>query len=254
MISRIALIAALAAGTAQAETILVATEASYPPFSQTEADGSFTGFEIDLGNEVCARAGLDCEWVRQDFDGAIAALMAEKFRMIFSAMSISPERQAVADFSLPYFEVGDAFAAPKGTVESFPEDLEGGTVGGYDASTGVQEFLAENYPEFGFRGYQRFDQIAADAVAGRIEAIFEQELPIRTFLETEEGQDFEIVHSGFCVTCEGAGAMFRQGDPLREQVNAALREIYADGTFAEIAARWFPKDMDLSADDLWPAE
>ncbi|MEM7567402.1 MAG: transporter substrate-binding domain-containing protein [Pseudomonadota bacterium] len=254
MIARITLALVLSAGAAHAESILVATEASYPPFSQTEADGSYSGFEIDLGNEVCARAGLDCEWVKQDFDGAIAALQADKFRMIFSAMSITPEREAVADFSLPYFEVGDAFAAPVGNVQTFPDDLNGGTVGGYDASANVREYLEENFPEFEFRGYQRFDQIAADLQSGRIDAIFESELPIRNFLETEEGQGFEIVHAGICVTCQGAGAMFRTDDPLRDQVNAALREIYADGTFQEIAARWFPADMDLAADDLWAAQ
>src|SRR4051812_32082862 len=96
--SLVLMMALLAAASLQAvaqEKIKVATEASFPPFSKTEADGSYAGFEIDLGNEVCKRAKLDCEWVKQDFDGMIAALIARKFNMIFSSMSIKPEREKV---------------------------------------------------------------------------------------------------------------------------------------------------------------
>ena len=75
----------LAATSLQAlaqEKITVATEASFPPFSKTEADGTYSGFEIDLGNEVCKRAGLDCEWVKQDFDGMFSPVL--RARPIFS--------------------------------------------------------------------------------------------------------------------------------------------------------------------------
>ena len=162
------------------------------------------------------------------------------------------ERKKVADFSLAYFNVKDAFVARKGEVTTFPDDLAGKTIGGYEASAGVRAFMADNYPDIEFRGYQRFDQIAADMQAGRIVGALEAETPIREFLGKPEGADFEIVHSGFCITCSGAGAMFRKGDDeLRERVNTALREIYADGTFDTIAARWFPEGMNLRADMLW---
>ena len=102
-LARVVVMMATAAvsATAFAEPVKVATEASFPPFSKTEADGSYTGFELDLGNEVCKRAGLECQWVKQDFDGMIAGLLAHKFDMIFSSMSIKPEREKVADFSIP---------------------------------------------------------------------------------------------------------------------------------------------------------
>src|SRR3954453_4709588 len=106
-LARVVVIMAMAmaavSATAFAEPVKVATEASFPPFSKTEADGSYTGFELDLGNAGCKRAGLECQWVKQDFDGMIAGLLAHKFDMIFSSMSIKPEREKVADFSIPYY-------------------------------------------------------------------------------------------------------------------------------------------------------
>jgi ABC-type amino acid transport substrate-binding protein len=51
---------------------------------------------------------------------------------------------------------------------------------------------------------------------------------------------------------KGAGAMFRKEQPeLRDAANAALREIYADGTFDEIVAKWFPPGTSIRADGLW---
>src|ERR1700676_2149413 len=120
--------------------IKVATEASFPPFSQTEANGTYTGFEIDLGNEVCKRAGLTCEWVKQDFDGMIAALLAGKYEMVFSSMSIKPERAKVAEFSLPYYSDKYRFYARKGSGIAIPDGLKGKTVGVYAGAT-QEQFL-----------------------------------------------------------------------------------------------------------------
>ena len=126
-LARLAVILATAAVTASAfaAPVKVATEASFPPFSKTEADGSYAGFEIDLGNEVCKRAGLECEWVKQDFDGMIAGLLARKFDMIFSSMSIKPEREKVADFSIPYYTDKYVFYGKKGSIKDFDNDVKG---------------------------------------------------------------------------------------------------------------------------------
>src|SRR5262245_36551061 len=91
-------LALLSGSFAERNKVTVATEASFPPFSKTEADGRYTGFEIDLGNAVCAKANLECTWVKQDFDGMIAALLAKKFDFVFSSMTITDERKKVADF------------------------------------------------------------------------------------------------------------------------------------------------------------
>src|SRR5207247_809491 len=111
------------------DTVRIATEASFPPFSQTEADGTYTGFEIDLGNAVCKQAGLKCQWIKQDFAGMIAALIAGKFEMVFSSMSIKPERAKVADFSIPYYSTKYRFYAKKGSGITVPDGLQGKSVG-----------------------------------------------------------------------------------------------------------------------------
>lgn len=236
------------------DTIRVATEASFPPFSQTEADGSYTGFEIDLGNEVCTRAGLKCEWVKQDFDGMIAALLAGKFEMVFSSMSIKPERAQVADFSLPYYSAKYRFYAKKGAGISIPDGLQGKSVGVYAGATQEQFLDAKFKGVVEPRGYKNIDEIHADLVNGRIDAAFNEDLPAAEFLKSDAGKDFEFIgpeYDDIEIFGPGAGAMFRKEDTgLRDKVNDALRAIYADGTFDKISEKWFP-GVNLRADKHW---
>lgn len=240
------------AGTAMAQPVTMATEASFPPFSKTEADGSYAGFEIDLGNEVCKRAGLECTWVKQDFDGAIAALQAKKFDIIFSSMSIKPERQKVVDFSLPYYNVATGVFARKGVLKAVPADLDGKKVGVYGGST--QDIYArQNFPGVEVRPYKSVDLMSADLVAGRIDAMFVEDLPGQEFLAKPEGKDFERVGDLFKDPSLGAGvgAVVRKGDPLKAKVDDALRAIYGDGTFEKIEAKWLPAGTNIRADNLW---
>jgi lysine-arginine-ornithine-binding protein len=248
-----ALLVALPLAAEAQEKVKVATEASFPPFSKTEADGSYSGFEIDLGNEVCKRAKLDCEWVKQDFDGMIAALIARKFNMVFSSMSIKPEREKVADFSIPYYAGKFVFYGKKGAFDNFAEDIKGKRVGVYAGAT--QDQYVRKYYEGVLEpvGYENADQIHADLVNGRIDLAFGEQQPAIEFMNSAQGKDFgqagPLVDDPD-VLGRGVGAMFVKGDPLKAQVDEAIRAIYADGTFDKLQAKWLG-GADIRADKLW---
>jgi lysine-arginine-ornithine-binding protein len=240
---------------ASAETIKVATEASFPPFSKTEADGSITGFEIDLGNAVCEKAGLQCEWVKQDFDGLIAGLLAGKYNMIFSSMSITEERKKAVDFSLPYYDTPYRFIARKDSgIEISNAGLQGKKVGVYAGATQEKYLKAKYDGVVQIRGYDKIDQINADLVTGRIDMAFNEQLAGAEFLKTADGQGFEFVGPEIrdkAIFGIGAGAVFRKSDTaLREKIDAAIRAVYQDGTFDKIAQKYFGA-MSVRADQNW---
>ena len=236
------------------EKLTVASEASYPPFSKTESDGRITGFEIDLGNAVCERAGLDCEWVKQDFDGMIAALLARKFNFVFSSMSIKPERRKVALFSTPYYNENYRFYGQKGSGVSIPDGLKGKRVGVYAGATEEQFIKAKFGDLVEIRGYKNIDQIHADMEIGRIDYAFNGVLPGNEFMTSEAGKGYEWFGPTYNdpILGEGVGAMFRQGDEaLRDKINAAIVAVYRDGTFDKISRKYFPEELSVRADGLW---
>lgn len=256
MFGRAVLLAAMVAlaplAGAKADKVLMASEASFPPFSKTEADGRITGFEIDLGNAVCAAAKLECEWVAQDFDGIIAALVAEKYDVIFSSMSITAERQASFDFTLPYYNSPTKFFGKKGmTVDVSDAGLKGKKVGVYGGAV-QDQYLRAHFPGAVAVPYEKMDQITADLIAGRLDLAFTEALVASEFLASAEGADYAFYGPDFFDPAlgEGAGAMLRKGnEALRDKLNEGIRQVYADGTFDKIAAQYF--DVNIRADSLW---
>ena len=69
------------------QQVRIAVDVPYPPFEYRNANGELAGFEIDLGNALCQRAKLDCEWVVQGWDGIIPGLLSRKYDAVLSSCS-----------------------------------------------------------------------------------------------------------------------------------------------------------------------
>jgi len=113
---------ALSAGMAMAQTIRMGTEGAYPPYNFINDAGEIDGFERDVGDELCKRAGLTCEWVKNDWDSIIPNLVSGNYDTIIAGMAITAERDEVIDFTQNYIlpEASAYVAASEGV------DLKGG--------------------------------------------------------------------------------------------------------------------------------
>jgi len=100
MIAASCALAMLASG-AQAEerALRIAFDVPYEPFEYKDENGELTGFEVDLATAMCEEMKADCEFVIQAWDGMIPGLLARKFDLIMSSMSITEERAKRVLFS-----------------------------------------------------------------------------------------------------------------------------------------------------------
>jgi octopine/nopaline transport system substrate-binding protein len=125
LLAAFALTLAFALPTAQAKDwkkVVIATEGAYMPFNGHSPDGKLIGFEIDLGNNLCERMKITCEFVAQDWDGIIPGLTAGKYDAIMDGMSITAKRQEVIDFSRNYSRTPTTFAVEKkGPLANLPD-------------------------------------------------------------------------------------------------------------------------------------
>ena len=80
----------------------VGTEGTFPPFTYHDTSGKLVGFDVDIAREIARRIGVKAEFVEGKWDGLVAGLDAHRYDAVINQVSITPERQAKYDFSVPY--------------------------------------------------------------------------------------------------------------------------------------------------------
>jgi ABC-type amino acid transport substrate-binding protein len=133
----IAILMILAA--AQAPTLRIATDATFPPFHFLDESGEPTGFEIALARLVAAREGFEAEVLVLPYDDLLPGLNSKSHHVVAATTGITPEREKLYLFSRPHFETCQAALVRKGDGE--PEtlkDLTGRKVGAAGAGTSAR--------------------------------------------------------------------------------------------------------------------
>jgi lysine/arginine/ornithine transport system substrate-binding protein len=235
------------------KVIRFGVDPSYPPFESKAPDGSLAGFDIDLGNAICAKLKAKCVWVELDFDGMIPALQTRKIDAILSDMSVTPKRLQQIDFTAKISDSPTRMVAKAGSnLLPTAESLKGKSIGVEQGT--IQETYAKTYFESnGVKvvSYQNQDQVYADLKSGRLDASLQDEIQAAVgFLKTAEGKGFEF--AGPEIKDEkilGAAAAIgiRKSDvDLKNLINQALADLLKDGGYEALAKKYF--DFNIHGD------
>ena len=223
---------ALMAGAATAQQVVrLATEGAYPPYNFINDSGKVDGYDIAVGNAVCERAGLTCEWVVNDWDSIIPNLVSGNYDAILAGMSITDERDQVIDFTQNYLmPEPSAYAALVDGLDlnKVPIAAQTGTI----QAAHVQETGA-TLVEFATP-----DETVAAVRNGEAEAV----LADKSFLEPVVSGDPDMKFVGEDVFLgKGLGIGVRESDgALKDKMNAALTEMKADGSLNKLIDQWMP--------------
>lgn len=228
--------------------IKIGTDATYPPFESLDSSGKFVGFDIDIMDAICAEVKLKCTYINQDFDGIIPALVAGKFDLIDSSISITEERKKTIDFTDKYYNTPPAIVARKdadikGTT---PDDLAGKAIG-VQSSTTHANYAQKIYNKSDVKLYPSADQFKLDLINGRIDAINDDVVVLEEFLKSKEGADCCKLVGVLKIVPEihgvGAGFGVRKGDTdLRDLINKGIAAIRANGKYKQINDKYFDFD------------
>lgn len=225
--------------------IRIGTEGAYPPFNSVDASGKVEGFEVDLSNLLCNRMKVRCEFVVQDWDGIIPALVVGKYDAIVAAMSITPERLKAIDFTDPYYRASSIFIAPKGSpVDGSSGALVGKRVGVQRASTDAN-YLAKSFGDgVDAAAYDTIENLYLDLKSGRVDAILIGRIAGQAWMAKPENVNYAQVGPAVYdreVYGPGVGVGLRRGEEsLREEFNRAIAEVLTDGSYDELNRKYFP--------------
>ncbi len=224
-----------------AEKLRIGTEGAYPPFNLIDASGKVVGFDLDIAHALCAKMQTECEVVTSDWDGIIPALNAKKFDFIIASMSITEERQQAVDFTEPYYTNKLQFVAPKSVDFKTDEaSLEGKSIGAQRATiagTWLEDNLGDTVD---IKLYDTQENAYLDLASGRVDAILADTFVQWEWLKSETGKDFEFKGDPVFDNDKIGIAVRKGDDELRNNLNKALEEIIADGTYKQINDKYFP--------------
>ncbi len=215
--------------------VRMGTEGAYPPYNFLNDDGEVDGFEREVGDEMCARAELTCEWVTNEWDSIIPNLVSGNYDTIIAGMSITDERDEVIDFTQDYYPpTASAYVA---TAEG--TDLTGGVIAaqtstiqaGHVVDTGAT-LLEFPTPE---------ETIAA-VRAGEADAVFADRDFLAPIVDASGG---ELMFVGDNVPLGGGiGMGIRESDAeLKEKMDAAITSMKEDGTLNAMLIKWFGDEI-----------
>ena len=227
---------ALLAGPALAQqTIRMGTEGAYPPYNFINDAGEVDGFERELGDEMCARAGLTCEWVTNDWDSIIPNLVSGNYDTIIAGMSITDERDEVIDFTQAYIPPDpSAYAGIAGTEVDPASAVIAAQTGTIQAAHIAQ--IGGTLMEF-----PTPDDTIAAVRNGEADAVLADKAFLEPIVDASGGElDWvapDVMLGG------GVGMGLRESDTeLRETFDAVITGMKEDGTLNPMIRKWFGED------------
>ncbi len=222
-------------------TLTVCSEVPYEPFEfeDEDAPSGYSGFDIDLMQEIADRNDLELTVINTGFEGLTsgAEMAAGTCDVAASAITITEERAANVDFTDTYYSAIQSLLVPEGSdIGSIDDLVEGATVGVQSGTTG-EAYAEENVPGATLRAYEGGGDLFTALEAGQIDAILQDE-PVNANRANED-DSIEVIETYDTGENYGFALEQERGDDLLELLNSTIQELRDDGTYDDLFDSYF---------------
>ena len=241
--------------------LLICSDLPYPPQEFFDEEGNPTGSDIEIGNEIAKRLGLEVQIVNSVFDTVIAAATSGKCDIIISAQNITADRQKQVSM-IPYFQAGQSFVVAKGNPNNIKSALdvcgqavaaESGTTevdhldgtGDYEESGGLAKQCKDAGKEAPKSVVTQKDSDALQQLQSNKVVAYFTDAPVAAYYTIQHPDQFELagepldpIAEGISVPCGAEDCTNAPLSPLGEAVKAALKSMMDDGTYGKILEKW----------------
>ncbi|WP_112286595.1 basic amino acid ABC transporter substrate-binding protein [Rahnella sp. AN3-3W3] len=225
-------------------TYVVGSGGTYRPFEYENSQKQLEGFDIDIIKAIAKAEDFDIKLVNTPWEGIFATLNSGDRDIIISGITITDKRKAMVAFSAPYFPAEQSIVVPEGSKVDSVAALKGQKVGVVNSSTGdivVSNELGKNSTDI-----KRFDntplmlqELAEDGIGAAVGDVGVVKYYIKSHpekaLKLVPDAKFERQYFGIAVA--------KDNTELLVKINAGLKKIVADGTYAKIYETWFDKNV-----------
>lgn len=227
---------ASAAGT---QTIIVATEGTYAPFSyHATVNGPLTGYDVDVIKAVAAKAGLKVQFKETTWDTIFAGLEAKRFDVIANQVTITDARKAKYQFSVPYTVDREVVVARKDSKITKTTDIAGLVAA--QSATSNHRTEAEKLGAK-IEVVPGFTESLALVTAQRVDVTLNSRLAVLEYLQNNKSSNLKIAAT-FSST-DNQALVTLPKNKYAAKLNSALKALIANGTIAKIGKKYFGADV-----------
>jgi polar amino acid transport system substrate-binding protein len=233
------------ANTDEKTTLVMATNAAFPPYEYKEGD-NFAGIDIEIAQAIADKLGMTLEIKDVEFGSIVGGVQTGKFDMGIAGMTVTDERLESVNFSTSYATGIQVVIVTEDSAIKSLDDLKGDgsmkfgvqqdTTGDIYASASVEEdgYGADNVIRY---------KTGADAVqalkTGKVQAVIIDNEPAKSFVAANEGL---AILDGTWVEENYAIAIAKENTELLNDVNNALAELKTEGKLDSIISKYIPAE------------
>ena len=224
-------------------TLVAGMEGNWAPWSYHDLDtNEVIGYDADTARAIGEKLGVEVQIVEAPWESLFAGLDDGRYDIVINGVEVTDERSEKYDFSEPYAYIHTALVVRKDNeeIKSF-DDLKGKKTVNSIGSTYME--LAESYGASA-AGVSTLNDTIQNVIDGRADATLNADVSIYDYLNQQPDANIKIV-----ATTEDASHVaipIRKGDEtasFEKAVNAAIEELKADGTLAELSEKYFGSDV-----------
>lgn len=221
-----------------ADTYKVASDCTWPPMELLDDQKQPTGYSVDYIKEAAKAAGFDVDVQNIAWDGIFGGVATNKYDIVASSTTITPERQKQFDFSDPYYEVVQAVILPAGQNIKSLSDLKGKKVGGQIGTTGIFVMRkADTGAEL--KEYDDVGLAIQDLVGGRLDAVICDDPVAMYYVNKKPDTAGKLNLSYKTDEKEYYGFTVKKGrQDLVDKINKGIKAVKESGKEAELKKKW----------------
>ncbi|EJF87590.1 lysine-arginine-ornithine-binding periplasmic protein [Bartonella vinsonii subsp. arupensis OK-94-513] len=232
--------------SANAKTLKIANEGSYPPFSYIDSNNKLQGFDIDISYALCKKMNVECILITQDFEGMIPGLLAKKYDAIIASLALTQERLQKIDFTDPYYNTELAIIVTKDSeIKEISTGAFKGKNLGVQSNTTQAAYAEDHYASEGvnIKFYPTTIEVNRDLLSHRLDAVIVDKLQALNWLKNEGKDCCQLLGTLEETKFPIAIALRQNNNDLKDKFNKAIKEIRLDGTYDKIMKKYFSFDL-----------
>ena len=228
-------------GAVAGETVVVGTNAEFPPFEFRDKDNEIIGFDVDLVKAIAREAGFEVRFVNHAFDTLITSLAGGRIQLIAAGLTITDERKELIDFSAPYYSSALVMVVREGTegIERIGDivDRRVAVQLGTTGAAKVEEVMTS--PKRQLRQFRLYREAFAELTRGNADVVV-VDLPVAlNYMRHVPG--LTIAGEPMDEDLFGLGVA-KDNPALRDKVNRGLARIRESGEYDRLVEKWFGEE------------